>query len=726
MSGLLSQEWFRVADLHPQLRPQVQVHRQPSRGQDWYVLHNLATGRFHRLHAQAYELVGRLDGECSLDEVWRALVDQLGDAAPTQDEVLVILAQLADGDLLQAEYTPDMARLIDRARQRDDAQRRARVNPLSFRVPLWDPHLALQRCGGLAHALISRWMLLAWLVLVSSGLVAWVRHLPEWGAHAHQSLGQPALLLMMWLAYPVMKALHEAAHALALKRFGCTTHEMGVSFLLLLPLPYVDANDSLRLSNRWQRATIVAAGMAVELAVAAAAAWVWVLVEPGVVRDLALALMILGGASSLLFNGNPLMRYDGYHLLCDVLDVPNLGARSARQWQARLVGLAGRLWSIRQEQAREPSAAVAERMALLAYAPLAWVWRGVVAWVVVQWAHHWSPWLSWSLALWLCWSWLLKPAAQQAQHLVDAPSLSQVRGGLQAVLVSMAVLPVAALLWWPWAPILSAQGLLHLPEDSVLRAPHASTVATVLVRDGQAVQAGQPLLQLTSDDLLAQRQLLTARVAALEAERSAAWGTDVVRVQQAQEALQRDARELAQVEQRIASLVVRAPSDGRYVAAGLVNDQGRDVAQGDVLGRVLPTGSARVLLVIDDEDVGLWRNAIARQGPQAVDLKVVLADDRDQVYRAHLLRQAPAALERLPDPAMATSQGGWVQVDPDDAQGLKPLKPVYSVLVSLPDREIDRVGVRARVRLALPEQSVAAQLYFRLQQLLLTQFAHLV
>lgn len=611
--ALLSPHWFRIADLHAQLRPQVRVHRQPSRGQGWYVLYNGASGRFHRVHARAYELVGRLDGEHSLDSIWKELVDQLGDDAPTQDEVLHMLAQLAEGDLLQAEHMPDLRRLMAQAERRSQAERRARVNPLSFRVRLFDPMPWMQRAGTLASVLFS--VPVAWLWCLVVGAAAWVawRHQPELWAQAQHSLGQPHVLLMMWLVYPVMKALHEAGHALALRRFECESREVGVTFLLLMPLPHVDATDALRLASRWQRAIIVAAGMAVELAVAALAMFVWLLVEPGLVRDMALVTMLLGGVSTILFNGNPLMRYDGYHLMCDVLDLPNLGPRSTRHWRRHPQHLLLRLVGRHALQPTSPAADKRERWALWLYAPLAWWWRLVVSFMVMQWLGHWSPWLSWAVGLWMAWALLLSPVVAWLKETVSLPELGAAQGRARGLLLGMLAALVLLTLWWPWSPSLHAQGLVWLPEAVILRAPHAARVESVLVRDGEHVQAGQPLMRLSSVELLADEAVLKARIAALEAERSAAWGHDPVRVGQTQEALIRDQAALDDVQQRLQRLVLRAQAPGIFVLPSAQDGLQRHVQQGDTLAHVLPANGARVLALIQDDDVGLWRQALGGQ-----------------------------------------------------------------------------------------------------------------
>ena len=138
----------------------------------------------------------------------------------------------------------------------------------------------------------------------------------------------PKYLLMMWLFYPVIKSFHELGHGLAVKAWGGEVRETGVSILMLMPVPFVDASAASAFPEKHRRAAVGAAGMMVELFFAALATFVWLNVEDGFVRDIAFVLMVIGGVSTVLFNGNPLLRFDGYYVLSDLLDVPNLGPRS--------------------------------------------------------------------------------------------------------------------------------------------------------------------------------------------------------------------------------------------------------------------------------------------------------------------------------------------------------------------------------------------------------------
>ena len=720
--SLLSSQWFRVATLRPHLRPQVSVARQQARGQLWYVLHNEASGRFHRVNQRAYEVVGRLDGELSIDALWRDLVRQQGDEAPSQDDVLRVLGQLAEADLLQADQVPDLRRQIERSQTRQQAQARQRVHPLSFRVKLMDPSAWLVRMGRLSRWVFNRVSLWLWLMLLAvAGWVA-VQNGPELVAHTTSSLSQPRVLLMMWLTYPLLKALHEFGHALAMRRWGCATHEVGVTFLLLMPLPHVDATSSLRLPDRWARATIAAAGIMVELGAAAVALLVWAAVQPGWLRDVALVVFTLGGISTLVFNGNPLMRYDGYHFLCDAMGLPNLAGRSQAHWRQRLTSLTAALLGAPRAEGEEPVHRhdFTERLALWTHAPAAWVWRLLVGGVIVAWLADLSTWLAVAGAIWVAWGLLASPIAAWVTDVSDAPELAPVRTRARALMLAVATVGLLATLVWPWPATLHADGLVWLPQEALVRAGSDARLNRALAADGAIVTAGQALMELDADAWRAEHAVLQARIAAAEAQRSAAWATDPIAVTQAEESIDRDRQALAEVERRIAGLTVRAAIAGRLVWPQSADMLGRDVNEGEVLAQVLPPGGARVLVVVPEADVGLWREALRRRQAGADDLHVMLADQRGRVLSARLVRQVPAALERLPSPALGTAAGGPVEVDPEDADGTRPLKPVFTFELAVPDALAERVGSRAQVQLTLAPQTLVDRVFFRMRQLLLS------
>ena len=132
----------------------------------------------------------------------------------------------------------------------------------------------------------------------------------------------PHNLLLLWLVFPVLKTLHEFGHAFATKVYGGEVHEMGVLLLVFTPCPYVDASAASAFRTKWHRIIVGAAGMIVELFLASLALFVWLNVEPGVVRAVTYNVMVIAGISTVLFNGNPLLRYDGYYIFADYLEIP--------------------------------------------------------------------------------------------------------------------------------------------------------------------------------------------------------------------------------------------------------------------------------------------------------------------------------------------------------------------------------------------------------------------
>ena len=135
-------------------------------------------------------------------------------------------------------------------------------------------------------------------------------------------------VFLLWLVYPVIKTIHEFSHAYTVKHWGGEVHEMGVMFLVFVPIPYMDASSSAAFNARYKRVMVGAAGILAELLLAATAMIVWANVEPGVVRAVAFNVMIIAGVSTILFNGNPLLRFDAYYVLSDLIEIPNLAMRS--------------------------------------------------------------------------------------------------------------------------------------------------------------------------------------------------------------------------------------------------------------------------------------------------------------------------------------------------------------------------------------------------------------
>ncbi|OHC62055.1 MAG: hypothetical protein A2045_04085 [Rhodocyclales bacterium GWA2_65_20] len=709
MTALFSAQWYRVAQLHPRLRPQVRTQRQQRRGELWYVLSDAATGRQHMINEPAYQFIGRCDGRHDVQRVWDAVLESRGDAAPTQNDVIELLAQLNEHELLQCERSPDTDGLFRRSEERSRRQRRLMVNPFAFRFPLGDPSGWLPRLDAVAALLFRPAAFWIWLAVVVLGFLLAAANWSELQAHARMHLLTPGHLALAWLLFPLIKALHELGHALAVRRWGGEVHEIGVALLVLVPAPYVDASAASGFARRTQRAAVAAAGVMVETSLAALALLVWLNIQPGLARDAAFVVMAIGGISTLLFNGNPLLRFDAYYVLCDLLDLPNLAARSSAYW-SHLVRR--HLLRMRTEP---PPAAAGETRWLLLYAPLSFAYRLGISIAIVLWFG--SKWflLGVCAAIYIAASMLLRPAVTWFRQALAAaapgPELTRLRGGIAL----LAVVPGVLLFVVP-APLSTvAPAVVWLPEQAHVRAEVDGFIVALPRRDGELVEPGDLLAVLQNPDLKATRDQLASRLGGLQAELSQLLLRDPAGAQNLAEQIDRTEAELERSEQRIAQLEVRAGVGGRLVMPNQADMLGKFGRQGEDLGYVLDPARLRVRAAVAETDAHLVRNRTRHAEAR-------LADAPGMRLAARLTQDEPAASHLLPSPALGDRGGGPYATDPADAEGRRSLAPVFLIDLTLPGATLARVGGRAWVRFDHGSEPLAMQGFRRASQLFLSHF----
>jgi len=708
--SLFSPLWYRIAERTPRIRPDVSVRRQVSRGVAWHVLVNAVTGRQCRINERAFQLVGRLDGRYSVQAIWDRLLEQLRDDAPTQDEVVQLLGQLGDQGFVDMGAVPDFPNQAQRRDQRRRRRRRSFVNPFAFRIPLGDPTPLLDRLSGFTQRIFRPWVLLLWLCTLSAAAVAAALN---WQALSHQAgtyLATPYFLLLAWIVFPLIKSLHELAHGLAVRHYGGNVHEAGITLFVLTPAPYVDASSSAGFVSRYQRGVVSAAGMAVELGLAALGLLLWVSIQPGLLRDLAFVTVIVAGVSTLLFNANPLLRFDGYYILIDLFDLPNLATRSKRYWQERLRAVVGPALS---GAAVVP--APGERKWLLAYAPSAWCCRIAISILIVVGVGQFSVVLGIVAAAYAVVTVVIVPIISSMRDLLLLTAGTRehwrTRLGISATAVGLLVLVLAV----PIPFHTSAWGVVWLPEQAHVRAQTDGFVTDFAVDDGQLVVPGQLLLTMEDPDLLAQRELLALRLDELRADRFDNLLRDTLRASNLREALERAEAELARIEERIEQLRVRSQVAGRVVLPRQQDVLGTFARRGAALGYVLDRREIIVRAAVPQRDA-----ALIRERHRASEVR--LAESLSSIFSAALVRDIPAAVYELPSAALGDRGGGPYQTDPADPHGVRTSEPVVHIDLALSERALERVGGRVWVRFDHGAAPLAQQSYRRTRQLFLQHF----
>jgi len=710
---VFSSSWYRVAALKPRLRRHAQLHRHTYRDQVWYVLEDAGNGRCHRLSAGAHQLAAQMDGTHSVAQLWEQATQTMGDAAPTQDETIRFLGQLHAADLLTTDAAPDTDEIFRRHDKQSRRKRRQRLaNPLAIRIPLFDPDPFLTRALPWVRPLFTWTGLVLWLLLIGSAVVLAAVHWGELTGNLADRVLTPANLLVLWLAYPLVKVLHELGHGFAAKVWGTPVHEIGIMLLVLMPIPYVEASAASAIQEKGRRMVVGAAGIMVELGLAALALFVWLLVEPGLVRTLAWNLMLIGGVSTLLFNGNPLLRYDGYYVLADAIEIPNLATRSNRYF-----GYLFQRYLFDLRDARSPVAAPGEAAWFLVYGIAAYCYRLFVLFLIVLFVASRFFVIGILLALWALAAQFVWPLLKQIWFLLDAPQLRRRRaralGASGALVLGGAVLiglvPVPS-----WT---RADGVVWLPEDSRVRAETDAFVTRVLVTDGQTVQTGEPLIASDDPVLHLRVRLLESKRAELEARLIEAGYRDRSRLQMVREEIGAVEADLTRARERLAALRIRSPAAGTLILPGAVDLPGRFVTRGQVLGYVVAGTVTQVRVVVE-------QGAIARVRDHTRAVQVWPAGWGSTPVSAAVARLVPAATGKLPSAALGISGGGTIAVDPADEAGTKTLDPVFQLDLALPPGTgSEYPGSRVAVRFDHGYEPLAVQWYRALRRLFLSHFA---
>jgi putative peptide zinc metalloprotease protein len=712
MAGtFLSDNWYRVAALRPRLSGHARVSRQRFRGKAWYIVHDPATNRTHRFSPSAWWLASQLDGSCPVDLAWQRGVGVLGEDAPSQDEVIQLLSQLHGADLLSSEARPDTGELLERrARQMRPKWIAGLLNPMSVRIPLWDPDRFLERTIGWIRPLFGYTGLALWLLLVLPALFLAGEHWAELTGNLSDRLLSAHNLLSMALIFPLVKLLHELGHGYAVKANGGEVHEAGIMLLVFAPAPYVDASGSTAFRSKWYRAFVAAAGMLTELALAALALYAWLAVEPGLVRTIAFNVMMIAGISTLVFNANPLLRYDGYYILCDLIEIPNLGQR-ANRWYGWLV----LRHAFRDKAATPPNAGRAERRWFVFYAPAAFVYRAIVSLSIALFIANQYFFVGVILALWSVAGLILWPAVKSVRLLLTSPLLARRRP--QALAASAALLGAAwlfaALVPFPSSSL--AQGVVWVPDGAEVRARGSGFVQRAPVRSMSAVGSGARLLELRDEALLARLTEQQARVAELEVQAVLDLAQDRARAFQSREALRREAATLADLEQRAAELTTLAQSAGTFIHAQGADLPGRFVKRGELLGYITGAQLRTVRVVIAQDEIGRVRGRL-----KSID--VMLADRIGEHCAARVVRAVPQGNEKLPSKALAIEGGGEFVLDPRDPAALQTLDKVFQLDLELAAAPAGlRIGTRAYVRLVFEPEPLLEQGAHKLRQLFLSR-----
>ncbi|MGN7805406.1 peptidase M50 [Ensifer sp. 22521] len=707
-----SSSWYRVAQLKLKLRGHVRIHRTVFRDQLWYVLQDRTSGRFHRFTPETYLIISLMDGHRTMQAIWDIACDKLTDKVVTQDEVIQLLGQLHAADVLFGNVPPDINEIAERGKKaRNRKLLMSFGNPLAIRFGLLDPNEFLNATAIVGRVLFSWFGALVFICLVAYAAVLAGMNWNALTANVTDRVLSTSNLFLMLIAYPLIKTLHELGHAYAVKRWGGDVHEVGAMMLVFMPVPYVDASDSLAFASKWQRALVGAAGIFVEMTLAAVALIVWVNAQEGLVRAFAFNVMLIGGVSTLLFNGNPLLRFDGYYVLSDLLEIPNLASR-ANKYLAYLV----QRYAFKIGSVNSPATAPGEEFWFVLYGVSAFFYRLVVTGAIIALVSQKFFIVGTLLAIWALILMFAVPLAKAFWFLLTSPLLRRSRGRAFAVVGSVLAAVALGVFVLPIPHATVVQGIVWLPGDAIVHVQTDGTVDEIAAAPAAEVKAGDPLIRQEDPLLSARVDLLQLRVAELQRRLTKQDLSDLAHASMVKEELRLARADLDLTRQRQENLIVRAPSSGTLILPDDRDLPGKFVRRGKVIAYVAHFDKPTIRVIVPEEDADLVRS-------QTRDVSLRFVEDFSKIYRAVVVREVPALTDTLPNAALSTAGGGAIALDPRDTSQRRVLANLLHLDLMLTESPtVPRIGGRVFVRFSHGSSPVASRIYRSTRQIFLRLF----
>ncbi len=724
MQSLFSEHWHIVRYLTPKLRDNVQVLPRRLRKKNWVILHDPMTHRFVRISPQSWQVIKLMNGQRNLDLIWDIACEQtapnslalsflnVNQAAISQHDLVQLLGQLYSNDLLQTQVSADADEMYERFQKQKLAKlKQSFLNPISIKIPLFYPDRWFNHYESISKVIFSRWVLFVWLVVVIPALILNLQNWDDLTNNLVDRVLSSSNLFLLWFTYPLVKAVHELAHGLAVKRWGGNVREIGLMFILFIPVPYVDASASYYFPSKWKRAMVSAAGIVAELFLGALATYVWLTVESGLIHAIAFNVILIAGVSTVLVNGNPLMRYDGYFILSDLLEIPNLAQRSTQYWTY----LSDR-YLFTATDAKPPIASEDERWWLITYGLISPIYRTLIMIGMIWFVAQKYFFVGVFLAILTTFLTLLLPLWKGWKHIHNGGSLARYREKAQRRLwyIILGIVLLFAVIPMPYYSL--QQAVVWLPDEAIVRAQHEGHIQKSWIKAQQQLQANQPILQLDDQKLIIDWQMSKLNVEKLQDKLRQTNLEDLPQSNQIKYELEAAELKFEQITQQMQFLTPKSQISGRWIPAQHTQLEGNYVKRGDILGYVINQPAQRLRVAVTQQDLNLILSRLKG-------VEVRFSFDMSNTIPARVYRKVPQGQDTLVSAALGSSAGGAIPVDPSQQEGTKTLAHVFDleILLNKPSSVV-AFGDKAYVRFDLGWAPLIWQWSHKLRQLFLEKF----
>lgn len=636
--------------LKPILRDDIKISHQQQNGADTYIIEDPARSKFYRIGLAEYRFVSLLNGHYSIGQALAQVARDLGSDALTEHDTAVIVHWLLEMELVMPESGTDTEELHNKQQRRKDNQILKRLNLLFIKVPFFNPDRFLDKTLPYLSWMLGRRFFIFWLLVVISGIYQLLINSEKFSVSAGQifSIHNWLWLFLSWL---ILKVIHELFHALVCKKYGGNVYEAGAIFVLFAPIGYVDATSAWWFTSKWHRMFTAAAGMYIEFFIFGIFAWIWAAAEPGVVRDIAYNIIIIASLNTFLFNANPLMKFDGYYIFSDFFDISNLygeGNNYVKYLSKKyLLGL----------DVEFPQRPRRDDLIIKTYGVLSFLWRILVIATLLIIANTLFYGAGVLLVITSVTLMFGLPAIRFIRSLfadeneTEKPEIKRfattVLGGTLLLFILLTQVTVSR-------DVIVPAVVDYRQVDNI----HAKTegfVERYFVQDGQTVQANQPLLQLSNDELTAEVASLKLQLRALSISRmDLLVKQEIASLQSVDKKIAALRAEYQQKQKGQDLLLITAPSDGVVLLPNVEKLLGRYISQQNILATVVSSSEKELKLSINQRDIDYVADKVGSN--------VYVYIDQHSKKLGTLQSIAPGASVEISQPALTAIGGGSLPV----------------------------------------------------------------
>ena len=635
-----------------------------------------STSRFFRIGYAEYVFISQFDGQTSSATALAVTAQSQGSDAINEQKSREIIDWLLENGL--AGFVGEKAGIDATTADKNKASLLSKLNPFWLKLSFGNPDrffsAATRFCQWMFHPLT----ILVSLIFILAGLVTALTHWDE--VFGGFQIWESSTWIWMIVCWVILKVVHEFAHGITCRRFGGEVSETGIIFILLAPMAYVNVTSSWRFANRWKRIAVASAGMYVELFVAACCVFGLLNTESPILQDMLRNAIIMSGLTTLLFNANPLMKFDGYFILSDLLKIPNLFENGSKAIRNNLS------WAfLGQTQEASCHEIKTRRFVVLVYGWLAGVWKVLICFAMTIAASTMFGGFGILLAAMGVMSWFAKPTIETCKrlsiHFKRRPH-SLVR--VAAVTSLIAGFFVASWFWIPSPIVARVPCLIEFEDAANVRTETAGFIAEVIVEENATVEVGQPLLKLENLELVGEVGKLEAELQYQKTRERIA--LDQSETAEAQVAVAQQDAILTSLNSRLEELdrlTIKAPVAGRVVARNLAAMTGTYVEKGDLVLRITDETAKEVIVSLPVTEINSAKKMVGAKIPIQIGSRRTIYASVDHISpRATTLVSYPSLIDPNGGP-LAVRQSTKVEDTEEDSPEFEFFEPRINAIATL-------------------------------------------